>query len=118
MKMMPIVYVTNMEKSVAFYEALGLTTKTEDRSGMWFELTLGDAVLALHFADELPEQKGQRMQLTFVSTQKLENLFEQLEKQNVELEGIVDEAFGRSFKVYDPDGLMIQINEHEEALYT
>ena len=118
MKMMPIVYVTNMEQSVAFYEALGLTAKTQDRSGMWFELTLGDAVLALHYADKLPEQKGQRLQLTFVSPSPLEDLVARLNRHKVKLDAIVDEAFGRSFRVYDPDGLMIQINEHQEELYT
>lgn len=117
MKIMPIVYVSNMEQSVAFYEALGLKAKTQDRSGMWFELALGDAILALHLADKLPEQKQQRIQLTFISSEPLENLLTRLEKHRVQLEGIVDEAFGRSFKVYDPDGLMIQINEHEEQLY-
>ncbi len=118
MKMMPIVYVTNMEKSVAFYEALGLKAKTQDRSGMWFELSLGDAILALHYAETLPEQTGQRLQLTFVSPAPLEDLVSSLNRHNVKLDAIVDEAFGRSFKVYDPDGLMIQINEHEEELYT
>ena len=118
MKLMPIVYVTEMARSVAFYEGLGLTPKTKDRSGMWFELTLGDAVLALHQADALPEQKGQRMMLTFVSTEALEALVARLRQHNIQPEGIVDEAFGRSFRVFDPDGLLIQVNEHEEELYT
>jgi hypothetical protein len=97
---------------------LGLKAKTQDRSGMWFELTLGDAVLALHYVDSLPEQKNQRMMLTFVSNEPLEALVTRLQQQHIKPEGIVDEAFGRSFRVYDPDGLLIQINEHEEELYT
>jgi hypothetical protein len=31
---------------------------------------------------------------------------------------IVDEAFGRSLTIYDPDGLPIQINEHDPELYS
>jgi hypothetical protein len=30
----------------------------------------------------------------------------------------MDEAFGRSLVVTDPDGLEIQINEHDHELYT
>jgi catechol 2,3-dioxygenase-like lactoylglutathione lyase family enzyme len=118
MKLMPIVYVTDMARSVAFYEGLGLTAKTKGRSGMWFELTLGDAVLALHKADYVPAQKGQRMELSFVSSEALETLIARWQQNGIESDGIVDEAFGRSCRVTDPDGLMIQINEHEEELYT
>lgn len=117
MKIMPIVYVTDMPRSVKFYEALGLVPKTQDRSGMWFEMVLGDAILALHKADALPPQ-NQRMELAFVSQEPLEQLIEKLKVATLEPHGIVDEAFGRSFQIADPDGLVIQINEHEAALYT
>jgi catechol 2,3-dioxygenase-like lactoylglutathione lyase family enzyme len=116
MKMMPIVYVTDMERSVEFYEKLGMQPKTKDRSGMWFEFTAGSEVLALHLAKELP--RDTRLSLAFVSTQPLEGVVEQLQTRGLSPEGIVDEAFGRSFLIRDPDGLPIQINEHQEELYT
>jgi hypothetical protein len=31
---------------------------------------------------------------------------------------IVDENFGRSLRVVDPDGVAVQVNEHDSALYT
>ena len=118
MKIMPIVYVTDMTQSVQFYEALGLKPTTQDRSGMWFEFTLGDAVLALHKAETLAPPVSHRVELSFVSTEPLENLVSTLQERSIEADGIVDEAFGRSVKVIDPDGLVIQINEHDEELYT
>jgi hypothetical protein len=30
----------------------------------------------------------------------------------------VDENFGRSLRVADPDGVLVQINEHDRELYT
>ncbi len=31
--------------------------------------------------------------------------------------GIADEAFGRSIVLQDPNGLQIQVNEHDRELY-
>jgi predicted enzyme related to lactoylglutathione lyase len=59
-KLLPIVYVTDMERAVARLEAHGVRT----------------------------------------------------------IEPIIDEAFGRSFGVRDPDGTRIQVNEHDAALCT
>ena len=118
MRIMPIVYVTDMPRAVQFYEALGLEPKTQDRSGMWFEMKMGDAVLALHKAATLPAQGHLRVELSFVSEEPLETLVARIRQPGVVVDGIVDEAFGRSFRVTDPDGLVIQINEHDEELYT
>lgn len=117
MKIMPIVYVTNMPASVDFYERLGLTPNTQDRSGMWFELTLGDAVLALHTIAQRPAREGQQMSLSFVSVEPLETVIERVRDNGLNPDDIVDEAFGRSFRITDPDGLTIQINEHDPSLY-
>jgi predicted lactoylglutathione lyase len=120
MQLMPIVYVTDMPRAVSFYEALGLTLTTEQRDGYWLELTLGDAILALHKSETLPDVgTNRRVDLTLVTHQPLEALVEQLNRAGVRpTRSITDEAFGRSLLLHDPDGLPVQVNEHNTELYT
>jgi catechol 2,3-dioxygenase-like lactoylglutathione lyase family enzyme len=114
MILMPIVYVTDMDKAVAFYESLGFAVDTRGRSEHWTELRAGDgAVLALHYAGRAPEQ---RVELALVATEPLENVQER--HRDSVTRPVTDEAFGRSLALRDPDGLEIQVNEHERELYT
>jgi catechol 2,3-dioxygenase-like lactoylglutathione lyase family enzyme len=119
MKVMPIVYVSDMGRAIDFYTALGFSGAVEDRAQMWTELKMGDAILGLHFANPLPKNSGGRMELAFVSDEALEGLVSRLEAAGITLERqITDESFGRSIAVCDPDGMLLQINEHDESLYT
>ena len=119
MKLMPIVYVTDMARSSQFYTALGLKGELQDRASMWAEFSLGDAVLALHRIDKLPPALAGQIELAMVSNERLESVVERLRTAGIVLEReIADEAFGRSIQVRDPDGLVIQINEHDVELYT
>ncbi|HXV96951.1 MAG TPA: VOC family protein, partial [Anaerolineae bacterium] len=59
-----------------------------------------------------------RVELAFATHQPLEQLMAQLTAAGITMENeIVDEAFGRSLLLRDPDGLPLQINEHDPALY-
>jgi catechol 2,3-dioxygenase-like lactoylglutathione lyase family enzyme len=110
-----IVYVSEMERSVQFYEALGFTVN--HRGSVWSELRMGGAALALHI-QEKPPAGVQQVTLAFVAAGKLEALTRQLQAVGITPEGeIADEAFGRFIIVSDPDGLRIQINEHDPDLY-
>ena len=112
---LPIVYVTEMARSLAFYQALGATVKHQ--GSMWSELRLGGVGLALHLADRV-EHEGVSVALAMVAQRPLEEIVSVLQKAGVGLRReIVDEAFGRSLTVYDPDGRPIQINEHDPELY-
>jgi catechol-2,3-dioxygenase len=113
MKLMPILHVSNVDRSLEFYGTLGFTTALEGRSGHWAEMSLGDAILGLHHADPLPPITG-RIELCLLIQEPLERLLERL---RVEQPFIVDEAFGRSFVLHDPDGNAVQINEHDASLY-
>lgn len=105
MILMPIVYVQDMDSSIAFYERLGFAPRS--RSEMWSELAAGDgAVLALHKA---PADHVGRVELAFVSEEPLERIAEVVAPYR----GIADEAFGRSLVVQDPNGIKIQVNEHD-----
>ena len=111
MKLMPIVYVTDMERSLAFYRALGFASTAT--SPMWSELSAGDgAVLALHHDDAPAPPSPLRVELATVATKPLEEVLGELRTAGIEpVEAIAAQRFGRSTKVRDPDGLLIQINE-------
>ncbi len=120
MKLMPMVYVSNLARAIRFYEALGLGFKNRSRNGNWAELELGGAVLALHQSDTLPPADSPaRVALCFEATRPLEHLVTSLSRAGYPpASPILDEAFGRSLVLQDPDGLRIQINDHDHALYT
>lgn len=113
--LMPIVYVTNMKKSLTFYKALG--AQPTHTGQMWSQLTMGNSEFALHGTDKINKQSNQ-MGLALTAHQPLETLIKTLKSKRIKVEGdIVDEAFGRSMLIRDPDGLPIQINEHDPTLY-
>ena len=111
MILMPIVYVGDMDESVAFYEGLGFDVDPRSRSSHWTTLRAGDgAVLALHAADA---GAAGRVELALVADEPLEGLAGAAPLAR----GIADEAFGRSLVLRDPNGLEIQVNEHDPDLY-
>jgi predicted lactoylglutathione lyase len=112
----PIVYVTDMSASLAFYKALGF--KAQHEGEMWSELRSSAARLALHGAESLPT--GQlRVELSLTAHDKLETVMDRLQEAGVTVTNeIADEAFGRSLPIRDPDGLPIQINEHDPKRYS
>jgi catechol 2,3-dioxygenase-like lactoylglutathione lyase family enzyme len=102
--LMPIVYVKDMDASLAFYEGLGFEVET--RSPMWSRLKAGDgAALALH--GEIDGNAG-RIELA-LDAEALDSLAGRPDLAR----GIADEAFGRSLVLRDPNGLAIQVNEHD-----
>jgi catechol 2,3-dioxygenase-like lactoylglutathione lyase family enzyme len=117
---MPIRYVRDMAEARRFYEALGLThdfTSRPPRRGpsRWTELRADTGGLALHHVPEgtdCPE-----VELSFESGEPLEKVAGRLRAAGYELATqIVDESFGRSFTVRDPEGLLIQVNENDHDL--
>jgi predicted lactoylglutathione lyase len=115
---MTIVYVKDMEWSISFYEKLGFVVDAKSRSNSRTELKLGEALLALHTSDMLAEHMPRRVGLIFVSAVRLKKLQVELSALGIPIERPVsDEAFGYSMAIRDPDGLVIQINEHDPELY-
>ncbi len=114
MKLTPLVYVTDMGKSVDFYTRLLPAARVVSSSPYWTELQVGDATLALHHAETVDhDQDG--MGLGIEAATSLEDLVAALEAAGITSAGeICSQPFGRSVTVEDPDGLVIQINEHTE----
>lgn len=114
MRLQPIVYVTDMFRAVEFYGKLGLSANAHGNP-MWTSFDVGDGMLGLHHVDLLPDSAGGRVALSFVTVGPLETLVSHLQQEGITLvREITDETFGRSILVRDPDGLLIQINEHSD----
>jgi catechol 2,3-dioxygenase-like lactoylglutathione lyase family enzyme len=137
MRPIAIRYVRDVDAASAFYEALGMTREYSERPTrrglvMWTELTGEGGKLALH---SLPDEDGAgraggaddddrdakgghaQVELSFESEEPLELVTGRLRAAGHALETeIVDETFGRSFRVRDPEGLLIQVNEHDRTL--
>jgi catechol 2,3-dioxygenase-like lactoylglutathione lyase family enzyme len=114
MKVMPIRYVRDMAACERFYTLLELSVDTRQRNGHWTELTGSGGVLALHLVEDGAEPA---VGLSFVATEPLEKVRARLAEAGFE-STILDEAFGRSLRVTDPEGVRVQINENDPELYT
>ena len=62
MKLTPLVYVTDMDNSIEFYTRLLPEATIVSSSPYWTELQVGEATLALHFAESV-EHAGDGMGL-------------------------------------------------------
>ena len=112
MKLVPLVYVTDMERAIGFYTKLLPASSVVTSSPYWTELNVGGASLALHLAESV-DHEGDGMALSFDAATTLEQLVSLLGEAGIEPSGeICAQPFGRSVTVTDPDGLVIQINEH------
>ena len=111
MTLMPMIFVTEMDRSIEFYTALGEFDVLE-QSDAWAEVGVGaGAIVALHAADPLPEATA-RLGLNLNTEEPLEKVVARLREQGItSAAGISEEDFGRAVVFHDPDGLSVQINE-------
>lgn len=105
MHLQPIVYVTDMAASLAWYEAL-LASKPAMVSEHWSTFDCDGATLALHLTDE--SLAAGSVELSLVANTPLEAAHGRVSGATE----IIEQPFGRSFTVTDPDGTVLQINEH------
>ena len=112
MKLIPLVYVTDMDRAISFYTRLLPAAKVVTSSPAWTELRVGEQTLALHIAENV-DHKGDGMGLGLDAPTKLEDVLTLLNDAGITASGeICPQPFGRSVTVEDPDGLVIQINEY------
>ena len=109
-KLQPIIYTTEMDHTVDWYATV-LNTRPAYRSDVWTSFSIGGANLGIHRVDQLPSES--RVELSLVADVPLEELLDDFATLAVPIErGIQEEPFGRSLMVRDPNGSLIQINEH------
>ena len=114
MRLLPIRYCADVAASTRFYRALGLELGAATRPGSWVELPAAAGILALHRSTE----HAGDCELAFEADEPLEAVAARLADAGFAAEPIVDESFGRSFRVRDPDGVYVQVNDNDRALYT
>ncbi len=105
MELQPIVYVTDMTASTAWYGAL-LDAEPAMASEHWTTFDCDGATLALHLSDEAATPGS--VELSLVAAAPLEAAHGRVSDATE----IIEQPFGRSFTVTDPDGTVIQVNEH------
>jgi catechol 2,3-dioxygenase-like lactoylglutathione lyase family enzyme len=114
MRVLPIRYCADVEASTRFYRALGLELGSATRTGGWVELPAAAGALALHRAGA----DAGECELAFEADEPLEAVAARLTAAGYRPEPILDEAYGRSLRVTDPDGVPVQVNENDRTLYT
>lgn len=115
MKVLPIRYVRDLPAAERFYGALGLTVDARQRNGHWLELAAAGGTLGLHLVDSGADEPP--VELAFIAEEPLETVRARLADAGFE-SIILDEAFGRSLRVTDPEGVTVQVNENDPDLYT
>ena len=115
MRLQTIVYVTDMDRTMAWYRKV-LDTDPATHGSHWSSFRVGRANLALHHTDEV--RPDGRVELSLVTSHALEELVDRLDVAQIPIErGIADETFGRSLLLRDPEGMVVQVNEHALDLY-
>ena len=119
MRVLPVRYTNDIDALIGFYRALGLELNTASRGGAWADMTAAGGMLGLHVstAAQPPRPTG-ACELSFEADERLEEILVRLHTAGYVDAHIIDEAFGRSLRVTDPDGVRVQVNESDPALYT
>ncbi|MEU0790587.1 VOC family protein [Amycolatopsis sp. NPDC005961] len=112
MRVLPIRYSSDVEAMTRFYAVLGLTPGPVSRPGGWVEMPADAGMLALHRGD------AGRCELAFETDEPLEDVANRLRAAGYAPGPVLDEGFGRSLRVPDPDGVPVQINAYDRELYT
>lgn len=124
MRLVAIRYTDNTEAFERFYTALGLTTSLRSRTDGWIELdapisaSAGSAgtgsagTVALHRSGGEPRGA----EISFESDEPLEAVRERLVAAGFPAGALIDESYGRSLQLTDPDGTELWINETDPSL--
>ncbi|MEU4312166.1 VOC family protein [Nocardia sp. NPDC024068] len=107
---LPIRYVADMAASRRFYEGLGLTYRAEGSVEVWAQLDAPAGAVGIHDAAVSKGRPPGTVELGFSTDQRLEDVSAKLTADGYG-HTVVDEDFGRSIRVTDPDGVVIQIQE-------
>ena len=111
-KLMPIVHVGNMAKSLEFFKGIGGKILFGSRDGDWAEIQFGSASIGL--LAHPPSFGEESVELAFASTGSLSHL--EGEMRPYVLRGAADEGFGEQLQLQDPDGRKIKINRIDREL--
>ena len=119
LSLQPMVHVQQMRAAVSFYEALGAEVLHGSRDGDFVMLRVGGGQLGLLAHPPNPDQNEGLVELNFETTASLTELEAHLRESGTDIaQTTTDEGFGRQLQLRTPDGLLVKINELDQALYT
>ncbi|MFC4377753.1 VOC family protein [Nocardia halotolerans] len=107
---LPIRYVADVPATRRFYEGLGLVYRADGSVAVWAQLDAPAGALGIHDAAVSKGRPPGTVELGFSTDEPLEDVAARLASDGYEYT-LVDEDFGRSIRVTDPDGVVIQIQE-------
>lgn len=125
LSLQPIVYVSDLDQAIEFYALLGFSLEARSRNGIWADLTSPGGSISLHTANpdvlsrattDWGPPRG-RVTLRFEARESLEAIVQRLVAAGMDDPPILDETMGRIVLLTDPDGLPIEITEHDPELY-
>ncbi|MFI6106673.1 VOC family protein [Streptomyces sp. NPDC051310] len=105
---LPIRYVADVEASRDFYAGLGLAVRPEPGAAVWVRLTAAAGAVGVHAATVSQGRPPGATELGFTTDEPLEAVARRLESNGYPYE-LVEENFGTSIRVTDPDGVVVQI---------
>lgn len=120
MKVLPIRYTENLEAQLRFLGVLGLHPNTTSRAGGWADLRASGGMVGVHVSSSTERARSAgECELAFEADpdDRLEDVLARLHAAGYPDAHIIDEAFGRSLRVTDPDGVAVQVNESDPQLY-
>ena len=110
------IYVSDLKKSIRFYQDIGFELKFIEEDGAWAEFDLGETSFALL---QRPAEKGKvqpaKTRIMF-EADHIEEMRQQLVFLGVKLIGdIREEPYGKLLTFEDPDGHWLEFFENKRA---
>ena len=106
---LPIRYVADVAATTAFYEGLGLRhDRAASFAPVYQHLQVGAGALGIHDAGASKGRPIGTVELNFMTDEPLDEVAARLAEAGYAFT-LHDEDFGRSLRVVDPDGIMVQI---------
>lgn len=108
---LPIRYVADIDESRRFYSGLGLPADPGSEFGnVWTMLRAEAGAIGIHAAHASKGKPPGTAELGFMTDERLEDV--QMRLAALGYNGLIhDEDFGRSLRLTDPDGVVVQIQE-------
>jgi hypothetical protein len=115
----PVRFTNDIAAMRRFLEALGLRPRITGDSGTWVDFTAPPTgMVGLHdAAAAVTEYTAAQTSLSFEADEPLEPLRDRLIEAGYADAHIVDEAFGRTLFVTDPDGVWVAIDGTQTDLH-
>lgn len=111
MKVLAFRYTDDVPRLQAFLTALGLRADLASVRGGYVQFDADGGAAALHSASDADDRHtAGDTTISFEADEPLEAVRDRLDAIGIPAD-IVDESFGRSLRVTDPDGVPLQVNE-------